>query len=233
MNQGTAKKVESHAVRTDGTGEAEGTWPLDTAAKTSLGVLKWLCLFWWCIDFWEAKKNKNRPQDKKVTWDGRRALWVVVWLGVLIVAWCRHPESSLWKGIVGGAAALRLWEIAVTGAGTALKDEQQVRARSMISIGIYFLTVAFAFAILYHSFAATHFAAGEGATEPAHDASDYLYVSWANITSLGTDSYIPTNDAARFLEVATTTFGILLLGVLLAFGIDAVKKHRGVDRVGS
>lgn len=228
MNQATAKKVETHAVRADGTGEAEGPWPLDTAAKTMLGVLKWLCPFWWCIDFREARRNKkNRSQDKRVIWDGRRALWVVVWLGVLIVAWCRHPESSLWKGIVGGAAALRLWEIAVTGAGTAMKDEQQVRARSMISIGIYFLTVTFAFAILYHSFAATRFKNAEGAAEPAHDALDYLYISWANITSLGTDSYFPTNDTARFLEVATTTFGIFLLGVLLAFGIDAVKKQRG------
>ncbi len=202
-------------------------WPLDRGARVIFCGLKKICLFWWCIDHPEEKRRKKDPCTfDKATWDMRRAIWVMGWLFVLVVLWLWNPGSFALKIIIGVLAAWRLFEVAVTGLGTALNDDGQVRARSMITIGIYAFQLTFAFAILYHSFAATQFAAGEGATGPAHDATDYLYISWANITSLGTDSYVPTNDAARFLEVLTTTFGILLLGVLLAFGINDVKKSR-------
>jgi Ion channel len=229
MSRATAKKPKGVGSPPDGAGELEDKWVLERGARKAFDRVKKICPFWWFIDGPEETSKRS-----KEFWDLCRAGWLFVWLVLLIGLWWWNPEGLFLKIICGGFAALRLFEVAMTGIGTTLDDENQVRARSMMTIGVYFMQLAFAFAILYHSFAATHFDRIEGATtEPARDAPDYLYISWANITSLGNNSYIPTNDAARFLEVLTTTFGILLLGVLLAFGIDAVKKHGEGTKPGS
>ncbi len=118
---------------------------------------------------------------------------------------------------------VRLLEILVTGLGTALGQQAQARARNLITIGIYSVQLTLIFAILYHSFATSDFVAtGSNSHEP-HAASAYLYISWTSITSLGNESLTPTTDMARFLEISTTTAGIFLLGVLLAFGIGEIQ----------
>ena len=190
-------------------------WSLD---KVGLGVLRvtlHACGFWWLID--RAESN-----GRSGNWDRRRAFWVVGWLLALTAMWMINPEAEGLRIFFGLLAGWRLLEVCVTGLGTALAQEQQVRARSLVTIAIYGVQLTLIFAILYHSFAATDFVTNSAPA--AHLASsDYLYISWTNITSLGNSTYSPTSEVARFLEVGTTTAGILLLGVLLAFGINEVK----------
>jgi preprotein translocase subunit SecG len=154
--------------------------------------------------------------------DGRRALWVLGSLFLLFALWLVNPGPPLAKGIFAFVAAWRLLEIFTTGLGTSLEEERQVRARSLVTIAIYALQVTLIFAVLYHSLSTDDFVSNPGHSHAAH-ATDYFYVSWTNVTSLGS-TYDPTTGLARLLSVLTTTFGIFLLGVLLAFGIDAVKK---------
>lgn len=212
-------------------GETEGStraWDLETWARTITSVLVHLCAFYYCIDRWEAKERETQEDRREKTkpspkWDKRRAFWVVGSLLVLLGVWCWNPSQKWAMFLVGGVAAYRLFEILVTSLGTALGEESQVRARNLVTIGIYGIQLTLIFAILYHSFAETGFVATGSHRDLT--ASDYLFISWSAITSLGTEAFAPVSEGARFLQVATTTAGILLLGVLLAFGINEVQKR--------
>ncbi len=146
-------------------------------------------------------------------------------LAILFALWWINLGGSAAKLCVGVVAGWRLYEILVTGFGTALGQQAQVRARSLVSIAIYGLQLTLIFAILYHSFATTGFASEGAKTGSSLVSSDYLYISWSAITSLGS-TFTPRTEPARFLEVATTTAGIFMLGVLLAFGINEVQKKK-------
>lgn len=148
----------------------------------------------------------------------------MLWLAGLIVMWLISPTYEPLRLIFGVLAGLRLLEIFTTGLGTILQASQQIRARNVLTILTYAIQATFIFAILYHSFAAAGFD-----PEP-HLPSEFLYISWSAIVSLGNESFAAEGASARFLEVATTTSSIFLFGVLLAFGIDAVKKGKEAQR---
>ena len=115
----------------------------------------------------------------------------------------------------------------MTGLGTILNQRDQARARNVLTIVFYAIQVTFIFAILYHYLAKDSFVANLG-TEDQETASsvwDFLYISSSNVTSLG-NNYVTHSDFAHFLEVFSTATGIFLLGVLLAFGINELKKPR-------
>lgn len=135
----------------------------------------------------------------------------------MVGLWLLSPGGGVAKVIVGVIASFRLLEILVTGLGTILNQGQQVRARNVLTILVYAIQAVLIFAILDHSFAAAGF------SPHPHRPSDFLYISWAAFVSLGNDTFSPRAAAAQFLEVATTSVSIFLLGVLLAYGIDAVK----------
>jgi hypothetical protein len=202
------------------------TWYLETWALTVQKALLRLCPFYHCIDRWETKETKRKKSEGEDTgtlrkWDLGRAFWVVGSLIVLAKLWYWNPSQRWAMILVGVVAGVRLFEILVTSLGTALGQQSQVRARNLITIAIYGVQLILIFAILYHSFDR----AGFEATEPNEvlGATDYLFISWSAFTSLGTEAFTPVNEGARYLQVATTSAGILLLGVLLAFGISEVQ----------
>jgi len=198
----------------------EPSWSLEAGALWVHDVLKWPCLSWLFIDRRETNAAKKKPRK----WDRRRGKYVIGWTVLLIGVWLLNPSSFWARMAVGGLATYRAYEIIVSGLGTALGDATQTRARNLITIGFYGVQLTLIFAIVYHSFAG-------GCFQPAHDSSfdghlastDYLYISWANFTSLGQEAYEAKSEVAQFLEVSTTSMGILLLAVLLAFGINEVK----------
>jgi hypothetical protein len=98
-----------------------------------------------------------------------------------------------------------------------------VGASNLVTIAIYAAQLVLIFAILDHSFATTEFVSNSCAR--ASRASDYLYISWSDLTTIGNNIYTPQNSVARYLELLTTTSGLLLLTVLVAFGINTIKPR--------
>jgi hypothetical protein len=196
---------------------AQHRWPLEVGALWLQGFLLRLCLFWWVID-----RRENDDQEPR---EGARVAWVLGWLVVLIVMWAINPSGVL-KEVFAGLAVLRLIEVFTTGLGTVLDRQQQARARSLITIGIYAIQIALIFAILEHAWAGHAFFDGRTyATRPL----DLLYISWTAMTTIGNSIYTPQSDMARVLQMLTTTSGLLLLGVLLAFGINHIPKELHQD----
>jgi hypothetical protein len=186
-------------------------------------VLKHTCLSF-AIDHCETRARRNGAEPSQ-RWDNYRGFYVIAWTLLLLGFWFWNPDSPKLLTIFGAAAAYRAYEIAVTGLGTALGDEAQFQARNLITIAFYGLQMVLIFAIVYHSFAGGCFEVADKKAADQHLAkSDYLYISWANFTSLGQDTYKAKSDVAEFLEVLTTTMGIMVFGVLLAFGINEVRN---------
>lgn len=206
-----------------GSQDGDSRWALETVVLRFHNILKVLCLSW-AIDCSETKAKKAGSNVSSEKWDNWRGIYVLVWTVGLAGIWFWNPGDYWPQVIVGLIAAYRLYEIAVTGLGTALGDEAQLKARNLITIGFYGLQLTLIFAVIYHSFAGGCFEpAKDSLADPHLASSDYLYVSWANFTSLGQDAYTATSATAQFLETLTTTMGIMLLGVLLAFGINEVR----------
>lgn len=193
-------------------------WPLETGVYYVFSCLLRICPFWLLIDssvIFKTDTGKERA----------RAGWVVGWLAALLILWLWSPLPS---GVCVALAAIRLFEIYVTGVGTLLNQQDQARARNMITIVVYALQTILIFAIFGHDLARDSFVANPETLNATVAASsfDFLYISWSNLTSLG-NNYVTQSDFAHFLEVFATTTGIFLLSVLLAFGIDEVKISRG------
>lgn len=214
-----------------------GGWPLEKTAFRILQLVLLVCPFWWVIDSTELCEldelfGRNpappmlastlRAEAIKAKFDLWRARWVVGSSFLLALFWLINPSDPVATTAFGIVAVVRLVEILTTGLGTTLEQEQQIRARNLVTIAAYAVQATLIFAILYHSFASGDFVLESG-THATH-ALDYLNVSWSNFTSLGS-TYVPSSGVARFLAVSTTTTGIILLGVLLAFGIDALEKR--------
>ncbi len=194
----------------------------------ALWVLLLLCMFWWCIDRLEPLKAENENEGEKEVREElknrlnlQRAYWVTGWLFLLGAIWLINPGPSSWRLLFAGLALMRLLEIFTSGLGTVLRQKTQVGASNLVTIAIYAAQLVLIFAILDHSFATTEFVTESGAH--ATRASDYLYISWSDLTTIGNNIYAPQNSVARYLELLTTTSGLLLLTVLVAFGINIVK----------
>jgi hypothetical protein len=210
-------------------------WPLERAAFVLLWTLLPLCGSWWFIDRHEEldpklrEKSRRNCREKREAqargrerkeFDRRRAAWVGFWLVGLFVMWLISPTGGALQPIFGVLASLRLLEIFTTGLGTILQTDQQVRARNVVTILTYAIQVMLIFAILFHSFEAHGFAGHP------HRPSEFLYISWSAMVSLGNNTFTPLTPTARFLEVGATTSSIFLFGVLLALGIDVVQKGK-------
>ncbi len=188
---------------------------LEKGAFRCFWVLLPLCLFWWWID--------SQKKLSKETLEERRAKWVLGWLVPLAGFWFVNPAPGFWRGLAALLALYRLFEIFVTGLGTALNQSDQTRARSLVTIGFYALQMTLIWAILYHSFTPMGFVQQNHPALVAKSPYDFAYISWTNLSSLGNNVYVPKGNFARILEASTIAAGIFLLGVLLAFGIDATK----------
>lgn len=211
----------------------KSSWSPEVGAWWLHNVLKRICLSWIFIDRCETKVRKNDPTIPSHAWDLSRAIYLLVWTAALLAAWLWNPGPFQFRMFVGLIAAYRAYEIIVSGLGTTLGDLTQTKARNLITIGFYGVQLTLIFAIVYHSFAGGCFQPAVDSTVDSHLAStDYLYISWANFTSLGQNAYEAKSEVAQFLEVSTTSMGILLLAVLLAFGINEVKETRQNAREG-
>jgi Ion channel len=197
---------------------ADDPWPLEIGALWIYEILLRLCGFWWIIDRRERDSTDG-------SWDQARVAWVLGWLVALIIMWLINPTGIL-RQVFAVLVLFRLLEIFTTGLGTVLDRRQQARARSLITIGIYALQSAFIYAILEHSWASTAFVSGH---THAKTAFDFLYISWTDMTTLGNNIYTPANTIARVLQMLTATSGVLLLGVLLAFGINRISSKNQDD----
>lgn len=189
-------------------------WPLEKGALWLHELLLRICPFWWFIDRCETKPRGDR--------DAARVAWVLAWTVVLIGIWAWSPDGSL-DDVFAVLATVRLLEIFTTGVGTVLDRPQQAGARSLMTIAVYAAQVTFIFAIVDHSWAASGFAAAHGGH--ATGRFDFLYISWTGMTTLNNNTYSPEGVVARLFQMLTTTSGILLLGVLLAFGINQIPKE--------
>ncbi len=209
------------------------SWSLEAGASWLHGLLKRSCLSWLIIDRCETNVRKSDSLVPSYAWDLSRGIYVLVWTGALIAAWLWNPGPFQFRMFVGFIAAYRAYEITVSGLGTVLGDSTQTKARNLITIGFYGIQLTLIFAIVYHSFAGGCFQPASGSSVDGHLASsDYLYISWANFTSLGQDAYEAKSAVAEFLEASTASMGILLLAVLLAFGINEVRdpeKHKSQE----
>ncbi|HET7485340.1 MAG TPA: ion channel [Solirubrobacterales bacterium] len=195
-------------------------WPLEKGAIRILWLLLLICPFWWLIDRWEPD-NATERKAQKDRLNLQRAYWVGGWLALLGVIWLINPEPSAWKWLFAGLALIRLIEVFTSGLGTIVRQDTQVGASNLVTIAIYAAQLTLIFAILDHSFAMTEFASDSSVQ--ATRASDYLYISWSDLTTIGNNIYTPQNSVARYLELLTTTSGLLLLTVLVAFGINTIK----------
>jgi hypothetical protein len=204
-------------------------WPLERVAIRVLWLLLLLCLFWWTIDRlepeaerpFESYAERHEKKAEKARLNLQRTYWVIGWLFLLGAIWAINPAPTSWKWLFAAIAVIRLLEIFTSALGTILQQETQIGARSLVTVAIYAAQLALIFAILDHSLAATAFVHGSAY---ATRASDFLYISWSDLTTIGNNLYTPQDSVARYLELMTTTSGLLLLTVLVAFGIDAVKK---------
>lgn len=192
---------------------AQHSWLFEIVALWAYGLLLRLCPSWWLIDRFE-KEGEDGIRDNA------RAAWVFGWLIVLIIFWAINPTGVLAR-VFAVLAVIRIIEIFTAGLGTVLDCKQQARARSLITIGVYAIQMALIFAILEHSLARGGFYNGQAY---ASRAFDFLYISWTNMTALG-NNYIAQTDTARLLQMLTSVSGILLLGVLIAFGINHIPKE--------
>lgn len=204
--------------------QEEVKWPLERGALRLLWLLLLLCPFWWAIDSLEPSESGWRGDESRARWDQRRAYWVIGWLILLVAMWLINPAPSAWKWFFAALALIRLLEIFTTGLGTILRQEQQVRARNLITIVLYAVQLTFIFAILMHSFAAADFGPDVSGGPSASQPFDYLYISWSSIATLGS-TYQPETDLARILEVLAATSSLFLFGVLIAFGIGVVENE--------
>lgn len=216
-------------------------WPLEKCAFRFLQVVLHLCLFWWVIDCCELTKllklqsesykvydkvRKKREKEIKDKFNRCRAWWVVGWFLLLLALWLISPSSMAWQLVFLGAAALRLFEILITGIGTILAQEQQIGARNLTTLTLYFFHTVLIFAIFYHCVPGADFTIDLGPKHlpSASSPGDYLYASLAYVTSLE-GNYKAKGNVSEFLTVFTTTFSLFLFTVLIAFGIDESRKR--------
>jgi hypothetical protein len=191
-------------------------WLLDVGFLWIYEIMLRFCAFWWVID----RREKFGEYGKL---DKDRIFWLTGWLVALTLMWATNPSNKIISIVFAILAICRLIEILTTGLGTILNRKQQSRARSVTTIAIYALQSTLIFAILEHTWAGTSFISG--ATH-ATSAFDFLFISWSSITNIGNNVYVPASTTAKLLQSLNSSFGVLLLGVLLAFGINAFPKEK-------
>jgi hypothetical protein len=200
----------------------EGDWPLSSLVRGVYQAGLWACPFWHFIDNRERDKKREAKQAKQRwdpgPWNRRRAVWVVGWLALLVLLWALPvtPDRPF-AYVCAGLALWRLLEIFVTGLGTVLDATNQPHARDLETIAIYAFQLALIFAICERALPS-----GDFSNTPSTQL-DYIYVSWTNLTTLG-NSYYPHSELAKITTGLTAGFGLFLVGVLLAFGINKIRK---------
>ena len=194
----------------------EDKWLLEVGTLWIYEIMLRFCAFWWVIDRRERYGEYGRL-------DKYRVIWILGWSTLLAVMWAINPGSKSLSVAFSIIAILRLTEISTTGLGTVLNRQQQTKARSLTTIAIYVFQAALIFAILDHTWASKSFVSGSA---HASSALAYLFISWSSVTHIGNNVYVPGSHSAMILQTLTSTFGILLLGILLAYGLNSIPKAK-------
>jgi hypothetical protein len=151
---------------------------------------------------------------------GFNAGYMGVWLSALLVMWLFVPVPEPWSTIFVVLAFFRWLEIAIFSLGLALAKTTPKGGSSLVTVGVYALQMVFIFAIAEGTLATNNFVADSG---PAARPFDYIYVSWSNMTTIGSE-YTPNRALAQGLRLGAVTSGVLLLGVVVARTLEEVKK---------
>lgn len=210
---------------------AERFLPFDEWALYLYRLGFWLAPSWLFIDAaerWQTAGKKG-PERSRIIRQQKTstALYVAVWCAVLFAIWLLTPENNTIATAAAIIAIFRLFEIALTILGFVLDQREPQIAGSLITIGLLGLQVVFIFAILDNAFAHDGFLLpgvdtnAKGAHPAAATQFEYLYLSWTYMITIGNE-YTPDTGPARFLQIATTSTGIVLLGIVAARAIGLV-----------
>ena len=203
------------------TEQEPGRYPFDRGAIRIYRAGLWLAPSWWLIDTRRSQRTEEREQNET-------ACYVMFWFAALIVFWLISPNDDTAAQILGAVALFRLIEITLTVLGFVLDRREPKIARSLITIGILALQVALIFAIVDHSFARLDFLRPGSTVAHEHPATtpfEYFYLSWTYMTTLG-NQYTPKTEFASALQLAANTWGLLLLGIVVARAIAIVDETK-------
>ncbi len=207
---------------------AEKFLPFDQLALHLYRAGFWIAPSWLFIDaadrFQTAGKTDGEAAPIIEARKRRTAWYVMLWFAVLVAIWLLAPDDGALAKVAAGVALFRLLEIALTVLGFVLDQREPYIAGSLITIGILGLQVALIFSIVDNAFAHNDFlapgvSATDGGAHPAASAPlEYLYLSWTYMITIG-NAYTPATELARYLQIAATTSGIVLLGIVAARAI--------------
>jgi hypothetical protein len=202
--------------------------PFDKWALRFYRLGFWLAPSWLFIDAahrYQTKDRKGSKSDRVLEKEkNATARYVVAWFMALVAIWLLTPDNDALAKIAAGVALFRLFEIALTVLGFVLAQREPQIAGSLITIGILGLQVALIFSIVYNAFAHNDFwtpealMAQKDAPHAAATPLEYLYLSWTYMITIG-NAYTPATELARYLQIAATTSGIVLLGIVAARAI--------------
>lgn len=204
--------------------------PFDRVALRVYRVGLALAPSWLLLDAAKKFQTTGDPEHDRATFhqlENRTAWYVAVWFVILVGIWQFSPSDDLLAKLLAGLVLFRLLEIATAILGFVLDQREPRIARSLITIAVLALQIALIFAIVDHAFARNDYfmqavrGSGGHGGYPAHTPFEYLYLSLTCMVTLG-NQYIPLTGIARYLEVAATTVGLLLLGIVAARAIGLI-----------
>jgi hypothetical protein len=212
----------------------------------------WQLIYWLAVrllsgpsgDKWSDRSHGRirRFMHNEGRWHARYLvgdLYVVAWtVGVaFLVQSARNQEATHGSGAITTSgrilvivAVYRLYEIFLTQLRIVASDTfgeyehtKPSIVRYLLFIPLYFFQAALIFAVLYLVAAPTAFTTASGA---GITASQFVYLSWTTITTLGS-GFTPTTHGAELLQMAEVAEGWLLAGIGLAVFVGSVKIRRG------
>jgi hypothetical protein len=188
-------------------------FPLDNA-----GELLYVGLVHVSPSYWLVAKPSSRRGTRAVA-------YLVVWTVGLIVMWRMSPIHGLGRTIFVVLAIARWAEIATYSLGLMFNRYTTIAAGSLMVVAIYAVQIVVSFSIIGEDLAEHMFVrqGAHGTLIAATNPFDYLYVSWCNMVTLGSE-YTPRSDTARVLVLGAVTSGVLLLGVVAAHTLDLIQE---------
>jgi uncharacterized membrane protein len=194
--------------------------PVDRAGCWLYKKLVWLTPSHYLLKLLrDAIHPEPRSRKKERRWQAVGAVYLVIWLVLLGLLWYDGGAHTLFWIL----AALRLLEIAIYSLGLVLGEKEPTAASSLLIVAIYALQTALIFGIFEENWASQAFVSAPHVY--AHRPFDYLYVSWSNMTTIGSE-YTPKSTPAQLLRLGAVTSGVLLLGVVVARTLEEVKSDR-------
>ena len=153
---------------------------------------------------------------------GRKSIYIASVTVLLVVGWLLVGDGSGFDAAAVVIAVVRGVEL--VGFALALLrvgSGGEFFVPEIETIPVYFVQMPLILAIASRVIAPHGFADSNGI--PTGSPIDYLYLSWTNMTTLGSQ-YSPTTDPAKVLVIVSGASGILVIGVFLAYAISRISS---------